>query len=53
MGEYRAATSFLSLKPAVYGDDDHRCETCGRNSPPSRAKCQYCGGHVATIEGAK
>lgn len=30
----------------------HRCEKCGRNSPPRRAKCQYCGGGVVAIREA-
>lgn len=27
----------------------YRCAACGRNSPPTRQKCQYCGGAVAAL----
>jgi len=30
----------------------HRCEKCGRNSPPRRVRCQYCGGGVVAITDA-
>ena len=27
----------------------YRCSECGRNSPPNKSKCQYCGKPVITV----